>query len=103
MEAISFRLAPFSNCSKSSFIVVLLLVPLDGQDEVLVGNRPEHHALEAVEVEEAVLLGLPDRGDEWAARVFAQELEQAPESERAPSRCPPLQARNVARERRFSP
>src|SRR6266540_1789571 len=94
VSAIFLRCSDFKSCSRSSFITVLL----EREDEVVGGDLLEHHALEPIEVEEAVLLGPAHRGQEGSLRVVADHLEQPAQGERATAAGVLLEAREVARE-----
>ena len=49
--------------------------------EVVACDAPEHHALHPLEVEQAVVLGLRERGKQRLSRVLAEHRDKAPEAD----------------------
>src|SRR3990172_4241270 len=70
------------SCAISSFIVAALVVATARREEVA-SDAAQDHALQALEVEEAVGLGGADRLDYGPARVLAQEALEAAQRDRA--------------------
>src|SRR6185312_3212603 len=62
------------SCSRSSVMAIVL--GLEGEHEVVVRDLPQHHLFQAIEIEEAVLLGERHGGEEGVPRILLQHREQ---------------------------
>src|SRR5512135_2011601 len=82
ISAIRFRWRFRRSCSISSFIVVVR-ARAAGEDEVVLGDRTEDEALQALEVEEPVLEGSCDGLGHGLTRVLAAKREEPAQGEGA--------------------